>query len=167
MSDAFENDERETESMLSRAKAIGAVGRVLTLGLWGNTRAIERATTLHDAVKDDRAAHRDGTLALLELRARIAEWEDIRGVRVARYAFADLLLDGRQTYGPEWDALRLHVLDRDGSRCRHEDGACKGPLQIHHVIWLSQGGTNDMANLLTLCRYHHGLQHPGNPAFMD
>ena len=32
---------------------------------------------------------------------------------------------------------------------------------IHHVNYRSLGGTNDIENLMALCRYHHDLAHSG------
>ena len=161
----IEEDARDAAKMLVRARRIGRVGSIVTFGLWRNIRGIEHAQSLYASAQEDLVALRLGVTELAELRQRISEWEDIRGVRVAKYAFPDLLLDGRQTYGADWQALRLEILERDSFSCQHIDGACRGPLQIHHIIWLSQGGSNDPQNLVTLCRFHHGLQHPDNPAF--
>ena len=30
---------------------------------------------------------------------------------------------------------------------------------IHHINYRSQGGTDDIENLMALCRYHHDLAH--------
>ena len=165
--DAFEDDARDAAHLLERARYVGRIGSILTLGLWGNHSAISRAQSLYASAQDDLLTLRMSAAQLAELRARMAEWVEIQGVRVARWSFPDLLLDGRQAYGPEWDSLRTQILERDSYACQHANGSCRGPLQIHHLIWLSQGGTNDPTNLLTLCRFHHGLQHPGNPAFKD
>lgn len=165
--DAFDQDLSEAEALLRRAEKVGRVGRLLTLGLWSNQRSIEHARSLRNAAQAHKEELLRSTSTLSVLRKRMAESLEVRGVRVAKYVFADLLLDGRQTYGPEWEALRGQILERDERTCQHADGSCRGPLQIHHIVWLSRGGSNDPSNLVTLCRYHHGLQHPGNPAFVD
>lgn len=36
---------------------------------------------------------------------------------------------------------------------------CWGPLDPHHILRRSQGGTNDADNLVTLCRAHHDWVH--------
>lgn len=39
------------------------------------------------------------------------------------------------------------------------DVRCSGPLDPHHVLRRSQGGTDTADNLLTLCRAHHRWVH--------
>jgi HNH endonuclease len=34
-------------------------------------------------------------------------------------------------------------------------GNCNGTLGVHHRVPLADGGTNQLDNLLTLCRIHH------------
>lgn len=66
--------------------------------------------------------------------------------------------------GRHWTKLRDACLKRDGYRCRAElpDGsqcAVHDPtgreLRAHHVIGLKEGGSNELANLIALCRSHH------------
>ena len=63
----------------------------------------------------------------------------------------------RKTSTREWERIRGKVFARDGRRCRK----CKkaGRLEAHHVVQLAQGGTNDMGNLMTLCRDCHMRHH--------
>jgi hypothetical protein len=62
-------------------------------------------------------------------------------------------------------AGQLHVVhQRDQGRCTHvnESGVrCNQDrwTQIHHIIPVSRGGTNDPSNLTTLCSFHHDLAH--------
>lgn len=60
--------------------------------------------------------------------------------------------------GWAWSALRAAVRARDGGcvRC----GARHG-LEVHHVVPLAEGGANEPANLVTLCRACHLGQHGG------
>ncbi len=70
----------------------------------------------------------------------------------------------RQTRSPIPAAVRHQVMLRDrgqcqgktplGTRCR-----CKQWTDIHHVRPVSIGGTDDLGNLLTLCRSHHQKVH--------
>ena len=48
--------------------------------------------------------------------------------------------------------LRHEVFQRDGYRCR-ECGAtnCETSLEVDHIIPVSQGGTDELGNLQTLC----------------
>ena len=32
-------------------------------------------------------------------------------------------------------------------------------LQIHHIVYRSESGSNDERNLIRLCKYHHDLVH--------
>lgn len=75
-------------------------------------------------------------------------------------------------YGADWDEKRKRVLRRDDytcQRCGHKSGPHAGDegriLQVHHVEKLSEGGSNDESNLLSLCRPCHGVQHPDNDTF--
>lgn len=54
-------------------------------------------------------------------------------------------------------AVRDHVYQRDGRRCRF-CGITRG-LHLHHVKYRSEGGTHTSDNLLTLCWKHHDLIH--------
>jgi hypothetical protein len=54
---------------------------------------------------------------------------------------------------PLASAIRIEVLRRDGNKCR-ECGRTAGqvPLEIHHVVPVAKGGTDEMSNLITLCK---------------
>lgn len=54
--------------------------------------------------------------------------------------------------------LRTNVLERDRYRCR----GCvtsRGRLEVHHILYRSQGGPDALWNLITLCRQCHGRAH--------
>lgn len=77
-----------------------------------------------------------------------------------------------QKYGPEWDRIAADVRKRDDwtcQRCGIESGPHAGDhgriLDVHHIVWKSRGGGDDMENLVTLCRPCHGVQHPENSNF--
>jgi 5-methylcytosine-specific restriction enzyme A len=54
-----------------------------------------------------------------------------------------------------WQHTRAQARARDrGCVYRHE-GACSGRLEVHHIVPLEQGGTNQLDNLVTVCRAHH------------
>ena len=60
-----------------------------------------------------------------------------------------------------WRAMRQHVYQRDHGRCCY----CVGPTELfechcHHVLPLSEGGTNHPTNLKTLCPVCHKTRHP-------
>ena len=55
---------------------------------------------------------------------------------------------------------RAHALDRDNYTCQ-----CCGKkhvrLEVHHIIFRSQGGGDELANLITLCEKCHSGVHAG------
>lgn len=161
----FKADIAASEQALESARRWGTLGTFFTLGLWRNERGIRVATEFVVDAKRDAQALTALQADINRLHRFLDADVEEHGVRVALCIFPDVALDGRQTYGPYWLTIRGAVLQRDGYHCRHADGCCAGPLQIHHIRPLSKGGNNDLLNLLTLCRHHHGLQHPGNPTF--
>ena len=139
-------------------KHFGAVVRFLTFDLVANKRNIEtwerrRARSLADVQEYERLLSKARELD--KLYASI----EMQGVRISKHTFSDLPVEGQADYGIDWESLRERVLDRDGLECRERDGRCSGPLQIHHIVPLSKGGTNDLDNLVTICHYHHSLKH--------
>lgn len=63
------------------------------------------------------------------------------------------------------DAATKHQVNlRDTTQCAHRnsDGTrceAKHWLHVHHIKEVSQGGTNDLSNLKTLCFAHHKIAH--------
>lgn len=61
-------------------------------------------------------------------------------------------------------AQKHTVFKRDQGRCTHVDLSGKRCnqdhwIQIHHILPVSLGGSNEPENLTTLCSYHHDLVH--------
>lgn len=63
----------------------------------------------------------------------------------------------RATARPGWGALRARAILRDGHACAQ--CAATAGLAVHHVQPVAQGGTNTLANLVTLCHACHGAVH--------
>lgn len=60
-----------------------------------------------------------------------------------------------------WHILRKFVHNRDNGECQY----CGAPVKLeefhcHHVLPLSEGGTNHPSNLKTLCKSCHKKRHP-------
>lgn len=55
---------------------------------------------------------------------------------------------------------REHALSRDGYTCQI-CGAKHTRLEVHHIKYRSQGGTDDLDNLITLCESCHKKIHAG------
>ncbi len=57
---------------------------------------------------------------------------------------------------------KAYVLTRDGYTCQHCKGKSKDiRLEVHHIIFRSQNGSDEEANLLTLCKTCHDGLHAG------
>ena len=57
-----------------------------------------------------------------------------------------------------WREMRREALQRDNRRCQVCGKEYSG--QVHHVTPRSQGGTDDLSNLMTLCGKCHMLVSP-------
>lgn len=58
---------------------------------------------------------------------------------------------------------RAYVLDRDGYRCQHCKGKSKdGRLEVHHIVFRNNGGSDEEENLIVLCKMCHDKVHVGN-----
>jgi hypothetical protein len=56
--------------------------------------------------------------------------------------------------GTAW-RRRYRIFERDGWRCRVPGCSSRRGLQVHHVVFRSQGGSDEDDNLLVLCATHH------------
>lgn len=55
------------------------------------------------------------------------------------------------------------VLKRDKWKCTK--CGSKNDLQIHHKTYRSNGGTDELENLVTLCGFCHAEEHKGEPVY--
>lgn len=66
--------------------------------------------------------------------------------------------------GPNYgfENTKAMVLNRDSYTCQHCKGKHKDShLEVHHIIYRCQGGSDDAKNLITLCRTCHTALHAG------
>lgn len=66
--------------------------------------------------------------------------------------------------GPNYgfENTRAMVLNRDGYTCQHCRGKHKdSKLEVHHIIYRSNGGSDEESNLITLCHTCHKELHEG------
>lgn len=74
-------------------------------------------------------------------------------------------LNPKSTIRVPLTAAQVHaVFARDQGKCTHLDihgRRCNSDrwIQVHHIIEVSKGGTNESENLTTLCSFHHDLVH--------
>ena len=66
----------------------------------------------------------------------------------------------KRRYGPEWKRIRRAFLDEHPfcEMCRR-NGRYVEADTVHHIRPLSEGGTNDEANLMALCHSCHSSIH--------
>lgn len=68
-------------------------------------------------------------------------------------------------HGPQYSFAntREYVLYRDKHTCQMCNGRSKDPkLEVHHIQYRSNGGTNNPSNLITLCHSCHEKLHRNN-----
>lgn len=63
-------------------------------------------------------------------------------------------------YGAEWERLRRRILERDEGLCQPclERGRPTVGTQVDHILPKSRGGTDDLANLQTICLACHNAK---------
>jgi 5-methylcytosine-specific restriction protein A len=63
----------------------------------------------------------------------------------------------RHTSRSKWDKLRARILYRDGGLCQtcKREGRIRPATQVDHVVAVSNGGTDDEANLAAICTPCH------------
>lgn len=61
-----------------------------------------------------------------------------------------------------FENTKAMVLNRDGYKCQYCKGKHKdSKLEVHHIIFRSQGGSDEADNLITLCHTCHKALHSG------
>lgn len=61
-----------------------------------------------------------------------------------------------------FENARAMVLNRDGYKCQYCKGKHKdSKLEVHHIIFRSNGGSDEADNLITLCHTCHKALHDG------
>lgn len=84
----------------------------------------------------------------------VPEWAALLAILGDFVTTWDIDLAGRRP-----SAQRIY--SRDGWRCMAPGCSSRRNLETHHVVYRSQGGTDDPRNLLCLCRFHHQLGEHG------
>ena len=64
--------------------------------------------------------------------------------------------DTNKRYGRAWKKLRAHflLLHPLCEQCRNEDRLTAAD-EVHHILPMANGGTNDTSNLMALCKSCH------------
>lgn len=161
--ESFRKEIEYRERELELAENPGCIMAFLqAFGLWSNRNRVRLCKRNLDDARaslNEISGYEDDVRAMREfLEATVL----VCDVVVLQHTFIDLDLSGNLNYPDNWEELRQIILTRDRFSCQEADSTCRGPLQIHHKRFLSQGGSNAESNLITLCGYHHALKHPGN-----
>lgn len=63
-------------------------------------------------------------------------------------------------YGNDWDKLKKRVLAEDGNLCQPclKDGVYTNAVDVDHIINKASGGTNQRANLQSICKACHRIK---------
>ena len=60
-----------------------------------------------------------------------------------------------------FENVKAYVLVRDDYKCQCGKKGCSDELRVHHIIYRSNGGSDNPDNLITLCKKHHMSLHDG------
>jgi 5-methylcytosine-specific restriction endonuclease McrA len=155
----LEKETKILESQLKKIRAFNSIKKLLSFGILNSD---EKVRDFEDFLQKHILLERNFRAAIDSCSNLDKEWEEvenIRGIRISKNTFADFKATNAEGYPQDWDDLRMEILQRDDFKCQEGDERCSGPLQIHHIIPLSRGGSNNPENLVTLCLYHHSLKH--------
>ena len=64
-----------------------------------------------------------------------------------------------------WQTIRDRRLTIDDKEC--QECGCSNDLQVHHIIPASEGGSDDLENLITLCTDCHSDKHPHQSGLIE
>lgn len=88
----------------------------------------------------------------------IRRWGEVEAVRAWWDRTERRFRNYDDGYPPDWSWRRRAVLERDHDRCRFCGCHPESP-QVHHLVWLADGGTHSLNNLILLCSDCHAEEH--------
>lgn len=63
-------------------------------------------------------------------------------------------------YGNHWKRIRdAFVKEHPYCELCKKDGVFNPTEQVHHILPIAEGGSNEWNNLIALCKYHHSQLH--------
>jgi predicted Zn finger-like uncharacterized protein len=147
------------------AAAIGRLGELLARGMQRNIERDlqsedsflkERAKRLQTNFQEEHASALPGWINKL-LKDSANSTRDFKIVRAYRRGLLRLEAGGQWDYPSDWAerASRIRRRDRVCQLCKTGDV----PLDVHHIVYLSNFGTNQQGNLVALCRPCHEKEH--------
>ncbi|MFC2169666.1 HNH endonuclease [Acidobacteriota bacterium] len=154
----FYKDVENCGKKLKLHEAFSSILRLMSLGIITNAKNIDKLKIKYEKSLADFYKYKELIEKSIELDQSL-KTIIINSVRISKHTFFDMPVVDKADYGFNWENLREQILTRDNYECQESDEHCLGPLQIHHIVPLSKGGSNKMKNLKTLCFYHHSLKH--------
>ena len=88
----------------------------------------------------------------------LAAFQDAQIRAASRTKKQELSAVRRTQFSFRHPELELALIERDGYVCSHPDCKVTADLTIDHIVALSKGGTDDLANLRFLCRSHNSAK---------
>jgi predicted Zn finger-like uncharacterized protein len=145
------NSEMRFAEKLARGMQRNAERDLQSSESWIRDRANRILENLDDAVS---AKLHDWITQLL-----VKSTNSTRDFKIMRaYRRGLLRADGFAEYPKGWADVARRIRCRDGYKCISCD-AIDTTLDVHHIIYLSNHGTNQQSNLITLCRKCHEEEH--------
>lgn len=158
MSNPFQIEYFSTKKKLKQCKSVDKLLRILSFGILNNSKRIVKCLENLKKYEENYNRYEELTKKVEYLTKNDSDFT-VDNIRFGKEIYSDISVIGQEEYGPDWDILRQEILERDDYTCQEADGYCMGALQVHHIIPLTKGGTNNGNNLITLCLYHHSLKH--------
>jgi hypothetical protein len=164
----------QAEALLSLALPEELAGAFLSAVEAARRGLVEQVSgeSRHGAARNEKEAGAERTVPAREIDDRpslvAARLFSMRGLSVPAWVGLLALIE---EFVDTWDVVQnrrrpsedaVHI--RDGFRCMAPGCTSRRNLQEHHVIYRSQGGTDDMENRLCLCAFHHQRGEHGDMA---
>ena len=72
---------------------------------------------------------------------------------------SELAAEAEFAKNPDYEQIRLLVLERDGWKCTYPGCGARAQLHVHHIQYRSHGVCHWPWNLTVVCNFHHDLIH--------
>ena len=72
---------------------------------------------------------------------------------------SELAAEAEFEKNPNYEPMRMLVLERDGWQCSYPSCGARAQLHVHHIQYRSHGVIHSPWNLTTVCNFHHDLIH--------
>lgn len=137
--------------MLARGMLRNAEGDIASPDAWRRQKAQRTLEDLDSAV--------DGALDDWITKLLANPSNSTRNFKIMRAHRRGLLrMDGFASRPGDWAEVAKRIRHRDGYKCMR-CAATDTTLDVHHIVYLSNHGTNQQSNLITLCRKCHEAEH--------